>query len=70
MNLDSINEKKRAGMTTNGISLSNFPSQPGRKSRGTKATMLVRMAKVTGMATRWVPSMEAASAFFPRLPCV
>ena len=37
---------------------------------GTKATMLVRIAKVTGTATSWVPSIEAVCGVLPLVPKV
>ena len=70
MNFDSMSEKKRAGMTTSGMSCINFPNQPGKNNMGTNATMLVNMAKVTGMATRVVTSMEALSGDFALDPRV
>ena len=70
MNLDSISEKKSAGITTSGISFINFPSHPGRKSIGTNATILVMMAKVTGMATKCVPMIDACKDFSPFEPRV
>ena len=70
MNLDSIKEKKSAGITTKGISFINFPSQPGRKSIGTNATILVIIANVTGIATKCVPLMDALIDFSPFDPSV
>ena len=37
---------------------------------GTNATMLVMIAKVTGMATKWVPMIDACKDFSPLHPRV
>ena len=70
MNFDSTRENKRAGMTTKGMSFISLPSHPGRNNIGTKATILVIIAKVTGMATKWVPLIEACKDFSPFDPSV
>ena len=52
-------------MTTAGSGHQNLPVVPGMNSSGTKATMVVRMAKVTGVATSRAPLIAAAMWSMP-----
>ena len=47
-------------MTAIGMTLKILPVMPGTKSRGRKATMLVRIEKVTGIAIWRAPAMLAS----------
>ena len=49
-------EKNSVGIMISGITRQIFPFQPGTNNIGAKAAIVVRTPKITGMATRCVPS--------------
>ena len=51
---------RNAQVTTTGMTPNIFPVVPGMKYMGRKATMLVRILKVTGMATSRVQPATGA----------
>ena len=57
---DSTREIKSIGITTNGITLMNFPIVPLTKTSGRNAATVVRTENMTGRPTSMVPSIAAS----------
>ena len=66
MNRASSREMASTVITTAGSGHQYSPVVPGRNITGRKATMLVRMAKVTGAAMSRAPMMADSSPPMPR----
>ena len=52
-------------MTTGGICFAKSPHPPLTCDKGTKAAIVVKIPKVTGTATSFVPRTEASSGSIP-----
>ena len=64
--MDSISEKARQPMTTRGIVLAIAPEGPSTElMRGENAASVVRIEKVTGVATWRAPSIAARGPDLP-----
>ena len=67
---DSTIEKIRTPITISGMLRENCPMVPGMNSIGVKATIVVRIAKITGFDISEVPVVAAQSpSFLPRSVC-
>ena len=70
MRSDSTREIIKTAITTIGTTRKNFPMGPGTISIGANATQLVRIAKMTGVATSLAPPIAASRRPLPSIRCL